>query len=675
MEHHLNYRPDIDVLRAVSVLGVLLFHLDIPLFQAGFLGVDVFFVISGFLMTSIIQKEMVHKDFSFIAFFKRRAMRIFPALFTVITVTMLACLFILPPEPLRSAGKEGLAAVFAVSNILFWLQSGYFDTASLYKPLLHTWSLGVEEQFYVIWPVTLVLLAGLALSQRRAAIAAIGLVSAIAAVLVQTEILWSIFPAVPYVEGESAAFFLMPFRIWEFCLGALVASQFIPRLVASGSLKLLGYGGLIAIYTVATWLAEFPSFVGSLIACIGALCVLATASSARITRMLTFAPLLYVGKASYAIYLVHWPLIVLYKWATGFDLSGIEMVGLLVLSLLVGAALHHGVEKPLRYARFEVPRLNPIWVRSSVFASLLVLAGGSALAARTGFGFVMPPVQLPSVQTLKARAVSEFGFDPTRCGLEVFLEHRNDTGCIYDNAINILTIGNSHEPHSYGLLRNLLPREIDGKAVNLVFAGTHERSQYVGDAGFRCHFPRLSALPLASQNAACQTLAAYLNKPETAHDYDALVIGAYKPMTFARIYFDLAVRMQKDNPALKVIVVGSALGLQEKYKCHDLAELYGDLSVCARGGYVGYMNAREEEEIRSKWPALKFFYINQLSALCADNRPESCNLSFQNVPLFYDAHHFHEMGTVAMLATLRARGERERLVRFLSSRLIKLDDF
>ncbi|TCO74894.1 acyltransferase family protein [Chromatocurvus halotolerans] len=150
----MNYRPDIDGLRAIAVLAVVIFHLGVPGFQGGYVGVDVFFVISGYLITSIILAQHAEGRFYFTQFYARRVRRLFPPLIATVLATTLGCAVILEPYDMIAYGRSAVATLFSVSNILFFSEAGYWDSASELKPLLHTWSLGVEEQFYLLWPAT-----------------------------------------------------------------------------------------------------------------------------------------------------------------------------------------------------------------------------------------------------------------------------------------------------------------------------------------------------------------------------------------------------------------------------------------------------------------------------------------------------------------------------------------
>ncbi|ULQ46706.1 acyltransferase [Flagellatimonas centrodinii] len=215
MATSLSYRPDIDGLRAIAVLGVVLYHFGLGPVHGGFVGVDVFFVISGYLITSIIQREVSLGQFTFTGFYERRVRRIFPALFAVLFVTLIAGVLLLLPSDLVRLGYSTLATLFFVSNVLFWRETGYFNTASEYNPLLHTWSLAVEEQFYIGLPILLLLVHRVAPRTLKPVLVAGVLGSLALCVLMQA-------------DHPSATFFLSPSRAWELLLGSLLAVGILP---------------------------------------------------------------------------------------------------------------------------------------------------------------------------------------------------------------------------------------------------------------------------------------------------------------------------------------------------------------------------------------------------------------------------------------------------------------
>jgi peptidoglycan/LPS O-acetylase OafA/YrhL len=204
------YRKEIDGLRALAVLPVILFHAGFELFSGGFIGVDVFFVISGYLITTIILAELEQGKFSLINFYERRARRILPALFLVMFVCIPFAWFWLLPSDMKDFSQSLVAVSFFASNILFWRESGYFDAAAELKPLLHTWSLAVEEQYYVLFPLFLMLFWKLG---KRWILLTLGLAFLASLALAQ----WAAY------AKPSAAFYLLPTRGWELLIGAFTA--------------------------------------------------------------------------------------------------------------------------------------------------------------------------------------------------------------------------------------------------------------------------------------------------------------------------------------------------------------------------------------------------------------------------------------------------------------------
>ncbi|MBU2328303.1 MAG: acyltransferase, partial [Alphaproteobacteria bacterium] len=206
----LKYRSDIDGLRALAVVPVLLFHAGVTGFGGGFVGVDVFFVISGYLITSIIVREIDQGSFSIVRFYERRVRRIFPALFAVIAFACIVAPFALLPSELRTLANEVYGALAFVANIVFWRAADYFATSAEQKPLLHTWSLGVEEQFYIFTPIAIWIIARYA---RKALlpITILLLITSFAACIYFTPI------------KPSASFYLLPFRAWELLVGSILA--------------------------------------------------------------------------------------------------------------------------------------------------------------------------------------------------------------------------------------------------------------------------------------------------------------------------------------------------------------------------------------------------------------------------------------------------------------------
>lgn len=368
-------RDDIQGLRAFAVIAVLLFHVDVSWMQGGYLGVDVFFVISGFLITHIIIHDVVTKKLTLSEFYLRRIRRLLPASVVTIAITMLAGGMILSTHDMMSLGKSAIFATFSASNILFWLESGYFDGASHLKPLLHTWSLGVEEQFYLVWPALIIALWSAATRFALAAIICLAFASLVV--------------AEAYLGRDpSAAFFLMPFRVFEFAAGAILC--FIPRLNPTRVADFLYVVGLILlVYSCVELNASYPMpGLLSLLPVLGTMLCIATGAS-RSARLLGIAPARFLGDISYSLYLVHWPIIVFWKYLTGIELSIAAQATLVAASLATGYLLHIAVEDRMRFESFWKGRIVARSIPAMLFL-LLTLGAASNAWSSNGWTWRVP---------------------------------------------------------------------------------------------------------------------------------------------------------------------------------------------------------------------------------------------------------------------------------------------
>ncbi|HGP4209800.1 TPA: acyltransferase family protein, partial [Pseudomonas aeruginosa] len=327
----LKYRPDIDGLRAIAVILVLLFHFDLGV-GGGFIGVDVFFVISGYLITEVIRKGVLQGTFSFTSFFARRLLRLHPALIVTVAACLAIGYLLFDPASFSNLAKSGQYALFSVSNIYFWINQDYFDPSAHTQPLLHTWSLAAEWQFYLVWPF--IVWASLKVSERFF-VAVLSLLTA--GSLVASQIWLS--------HDSSAAYFLIPFRVFELSAGALVV-YFEHHKKTESQASIIFFIGLALIIMPALLLdssSPFPGFRAAL-PCLGAIvCIYSGESTAA--AILRMRPVVYVGLISYSVYLVHWPLSVFYKYYMFRDIVFSEKISLLVTSLILGALLHHLIEK------------------------------------------------------------------------------------------------------------------------------------------------------------------------------------------------------------------------------------------------------------------------------------------------------------------------------------------
>lgn len=353
------YRSDIDGLRTVAVLSVLLFHAKISGFSGGYTGVDVFFVISGFLITQKIENEIREGRFTFAGFYFGRARRLLPALFTTIATTLLFAALLFAPDHLQRLGESTIWAAIPFSNVYFYFTSGYWDIYNLFKPLLHTWSLSVEEQFYFVWPLALFALAKFRSWAAPAALAVAGFLSFIAALV--------------FIDHIAATFFLPWFRVFEFALGALLV--WLPR--RDTICEPLAIIGLFAVlWSVFNFEEKAPTAL-MIVPSLGA-AMLIYAGPVLIARLWNNPIGVYLGQISYSIYLVHWPVIVFYSYWRYDPIDETEQWTLVAVSILLAMPLHHFVEQRFRYAPKEKRRSVP-WVIAAASAAL-VLVGWNAAA-------------------------------------------------------------------------------------------------------------------------------------------------------------------------------------------------------------------------------------------------------------------------------------------------------
>ena len=433
----MTYRGDIDGLRALAVLSVLLFHFEY--LDGGFVGVDIFFVISGFLITKIINDAVNAGTLSITDFYIRRIRRIFPALFVVYAAVAIFAIYYCFSYEADFIGKALLSSVFFVSNIFFLRNSGYFDADAIVNPLLHTWSLSVEEQFYIVLPWLIIALGGLAMWVRHAALSAIALIS---------------FAAACYMAyaDQSTAFYSMQYRGWEFLAGSLLAVGAIPAIKSQRMAEYAGAAGLALIIASVAILSKEHTFPGhgALAPCLGAALIIYSGAGwgTRVSRFLSTPPMRFIGLISYSLYLWHYPIRIVYGHIWGKPSEEAKVL-LILLSVCLATLSWRFIEKPFR------ARGSAGGVRLPVFGAAAASMAVLALAAtQLGTAVRVGRQEPPQVAALLSQ-MSGGGAPTMRQDICFLTSSSNDLSAYQPSQCldispakqNFLIIGDSHAAH------------------------------------------------------------------------------------------------------------------------------------------------------------------------------------------------------------------------------------
>lgn len=437
----MRYRPEIDGLRAIAVLPVMFFHAGFELFSGGFVGVDIFFVISGYLITSILLKDRGNENFSFANFYERRVRRIFPALFFVLFISTIFAWMWLPPEDLTHFSKSLRSVAVFASNFHFYSSGGYFDSASDLSPLLHTWSLAVEEQFYFLFPFFVLL----TWSFRRRTVF----------ILLCTCVLASLFLAEWASSYYSrAAFYLLPTRVWELLLGSAAAYYSFTYKRELNNQYLSSLGLILIIYSVLSFTEStpFPSFY-SLVPTLGTiLIILFCGPKTYVYQVLSNRVLVSVGLISYSAYLWHQPVFSFARHRILVEPSVFLMPSLIVLVGLLAFISWKFVEKPFRTAN--------MFTRNQVFGlglffSVLIFGAGHAGSVANTAGLRFSDESLIVYEQTKT---ADYFWN--NC-LNYSEKRHPEKGCLFGEAADIVAIvGDSHSTTLAKPIRDILPQSV-----------------------------------------------------------------------------------------------------------------------------------------------------------------------------------------------------------------------
>ncbi|MFL2693714.1 MAG: acyltransferase family protein [Gammaproteobacteria bacterium] len=465
----MKYRAEIDGLRALAVMPVILFHAGIEGFSGGFVGVDVFFVISGYLITTIIISEMAEGQFSIVNFYERRARRILPALFFVMAVCIPFAWYFMLPSQLKEFGDSLVSVSLFVSNIYFWLGSGYFAIGQTENPLLHTWSLAVEEQFYIFFPLFLIIFWKLGLRRLIIFLLIIFLISFGIAN-------WAAFFGW-HQKITAGGFFLIPTRAWELLIGSFLAFylKFYGNRIDNFWGELLSFSGLMLIIVSIVFFdrtTPFPS-IYTLVPVLGTGLLILSSSDAIVQKFLRLQVIVGLGLISYSAYLWHQPIFA-FAHIAGATFSNSLYLSLILISLFLAYISWRFIEKPFRNRSIMSKKV--IFTFSSL-GILIFISLGSLFSSFNGFA-----ERSPHYAEIKRELEWPNIYNRTE---ECINLHGGDQYCLISDIQREpthLLLGDSHANHFYFGLKKVL---IEGEDKNLLMTGAGGCPPLIGiDMGY-----------------------------------------------------------------------------------------------------------------------------------------------------------------------------------------------
>jgi len=437
---HPKYRPDIDGLRAIAILAVVIFHAFPSIMPGGFIGVDIFFVISGFLISSIIFSSLERDRFSLVEFYVRRVRRIFPALILVFVSCLAFGWFVLFADEYKQLGKHTAAGAGFIQNFVLWRESGYFDNAAETKPLLHLWSLAIEEQFYFFWPLLFAFVWKRQWSFLRitAVIAAVSFAANIYLIL----------------SGHPTAAFYLPFsRFWELMVGGVLAYVVLhrPQLIErhKDAQSFMGFALILAGLLLLNKGRDFPGW-WALLPTMGAFFIISAGPSSWLNeKLLANKPMVWIGLISYPLYLWHWPILAFLR-IVYVDITNIAKLGAVVAAFSLACLTYYFVEKPIRFRtnkRLSIIALGILFAASGIIGASICkfdsLAnpklrdiGKAFIYDRTSLGYIdcsdkilqnaeLGYCSLTSTKTIDAILIGDSHADDKFFGISKFDQERN----------------------------------------------------------------------------------------------------------------------------------------------------------------------------------------------------------------------------------------------------------
>jgi peptidoglycan/LPS O-acetylase OafA/YrhL len=623
-----DYREDIDWLRAIAVLAVVAFHFEAPAVFGGFVGVDIFFVISGYLITGIIQSELQAGVFSFARFYERRVRRLLPALYAMVALTAVPSFHYLLTSERQEFFRSIAAVVTFTSNFFFWFQTGYFDHAAVEKPLLHTWSLAVEEQFYLALPLLLWGLSRVAGGRRIALPVVLGAL-ALASFALSIWLMKS--------DRSATAFFMSPPRAWEFLIGGLIATPGFPVLRNALAQQITRGIALVLIAIPVFSLRQGPGFPGfnALTPCIGAAMFLWSGIDMPLRTRSRYSPVNVVrffGQISYSLYLWHWPLFTFARFSkSSLVLDAGDKVMLFAVTVLISYLSWRFVEQPFRLKSLAPTR--GVAFRIAGLATAVLLAGGAGgiVASRTPSDADRAALQLESYNAYDYRPLYRSGvcFAPDGGVLG------EDCLALASGKTNILLWGDSLAAHYFHGLQNVA----DPQTVNIL------------QATQAACMPTFNAA--AQGNASCRNFATQMDAFFGDHKPDIVILSAdwleySRPPRFDGMIADLRQTISRLNGAgIAVVVLGPAVQFRARLPSMLMRAHLRNIDARSEDFVLPDIFALDQM-MQAALPAHeKFSYISVVDAVCPARQ---CPLTIDGgVPLAWDHAHLTAEGSLYVM--------------------------
>jgi peptidoglycan/LPS O-acetylase OafA/YrhL len=596
-------------------------------FTGGYIGVDIFFVISGYLISGHVISQLELGRFSIVDFYERRIRRIFPALIVVLAFTTVLAWHYLFPAEFMDYAKSLLAAMFSYSNLLFWKQSGYFDAPSQTKPLLHTWSLGVEEQFYIFLPIFLIAIRRFARQHLRTAIY---LVTVLTFAL---SVYW-------IHRDATVAFFWAPLRAWELLVGTIVSQRYLPTIKGALARNVASAAGLIMLLVVSLRYTDATPFPGmtALAPCIGAALIISAGETGTsiVGKVLSWRPVVFVGLISYSLYLWHWPLLVFNSIGDlvidGPPSSRSVKFALFGLSIAAAILSWRFVERPFREGRFR-PERKPLFFGTGIAVAALTMAAIAAI--RSGGApsrFSAPALNAASYLSMDVNKA--FGNGCFLGGSDAFSK-LNQATCLHAGSAgkSYLLYGDSHAAQlSDGLAAVYGERNISEATAAFCTPYVHQ------PAGIR---------------PACIQLSDFIYRDYLPRHPGQTVIlgGRWVPQD------QLAIGKMIDaihEAGSEVILVGPMI-----FYTLPLPRLIAESIQRKQPGYVEQhrdlgAQALDQQLQHLAQDTWKVRYISFYQDLCTPACPAYAG---HDAPMLFDAHHFTPEGSIAFAQVMKAHNQ------------------